>query len=70
MQNGLKFSVAATFEKANTYVLPKYVIHNKPAGPQMARLGYRCDYGGCRIGNVCDNVGTASGRIDLMIEMT
>jgi hypothetical protein len=31
---------------------------NKPTSPQMARLGYRCDYGGGRIGNVCNNVGS------------
>jgi hypothetical protein len=32
MQNGTNFLVAATFEKANTYVLPKYAIHNPKVG--------------------------------------
>src|SRR6185369_11138237 len=32
MQNRPKFLVAATSEKANTYVLPKYAIHNPKVG--------------------------------------
>jgi len=32
MQNGPKFLVAATFEKANTYVFAEYAIHNSKVG--------------------------------------
>jgi hypothetical protein len=32
MQNGPKFLVAATFEKANTYVFAEKVIHNPKVG--------------------------------------
>ena len=37
MQNGPKFLVAATFEKANTYILPNDAIHNAQAGEETVR---------------------------------
>jgi hypothetical protein len=38
MQNRPKFSVAATFEKANTYVFAKDVIHNPKVGGSIRPL--------------------------------